>query len=58
MKVEPWKCYARPAHMGGRECGQIAKGMVGGPMRVLCCEHCGATKIASDSRLARKVGAK
>ena len=48
-----WKCYAKPASLNGQECGhQNEKGI---PIyifgeRILCCEKCGCTKIASDDR--------
>jgi len=52
--VEPWTCHAHPASQGGRPCGHhnASGGIVYD--RTLCCERCGATKHASDSRLARK----
>ena len=53
----PWLCHARPAALG-RTCGHVnTTGMLYGLRRLLCCESCGATKKASDDRLAAKVGA-
>lgn len=52
-----WTCYARPAALGGRTCfHQNDKGIKGigpGGKTLICCEGCGATKLASDDRLKR-----
>lgn len=48
-----WTCQAKPAALGGATCGhKNTKGTTHGPPRHprLCCEKCGCTKIASDSR--------
>lgn len=54
---EEWTCYAQPASQGGKRCGHVNKGGVLGPglagKRLVCCEACGCTKIASDSRRER-----
>jgi hypothetical protein len=44
-----WKCYAKPARLGGETCGHLNKEgiMYRG---LLCCEKCGCTKFASDYR--------
>lgn len=49
--TQGWKCYARPAALG-RTCGhENTAGITF--QRILCCESCGATKKASDDRLAK-----
>lgn len=54
--MEPWTCFARPAGTGRTCWHENAEGMLGvGPSgsRMLCCEECGATKIAGDDRVKR-----
>lgn len=47
--IKPWKCHAKPASLNGKTCGhQNVAGRTWN--RLLCCESCGATKIASDLR--------
>jgi hypothetical protein len=48
-----WKCHAKPAALGGKTCGHenITGGM--GFRGLMCCDGCGATKKASDDRLAK-----
>lgn len=45
-----WTCWAKPAALAGRTCGHENK--TGGVRYagLVCCESCGATKIASDAR--------
>jgi hypothetical protein len=44
-----WKCYAKPARLGGETCGHLNKeGIM--YCGLLCCEKCGCTKFASDDR--------
>lgn len=50
----PWRCYARPAHGGGSECGHMNDNpdtfIVFGDRELECCEGCGCTRVASDHR--------
>ncbi len=50
---DQWKCYAKPAKLGGKRCEHVnAKGVVSNVAgrSLECCESCGATRIASDDR--------
>lgn len=51
-----WTCYAKPAALGGKTCGhKNEKGITSRSITrrgLLCCEECGCSKIASDSRKA------
>ena len=46
----PWRCYAKPALLGGRTCGHENAQGVRDLKGLVCCESCGATRIASDAR--------
>jgi hypothetical protein len=52
--VIAWTCHAKPARLGGKTCGH--QNTTGGSSfrNLVCCDGCGATKIASDDRLARE----
>jgi hypothetical protein len=55
--MTPWRCYAHPPALSGKECGHLnTTGQLSafGESRLVCCEHCGCTKIASDDRQRRK----
>lgn len=47
--MSAWKCYARPAALGGRTCGHVNETELVFH-NLVCCNGCGATKIASDHR--------
>lgn len=55
-KKMKYKCYAKPASQPGysykgKTCGHLNKiGIIHGQKKLICCEKCGCTKIASDSR--------
>jgi hypothetical protein len=55
MTFETWECFARPASTGKR-CGHVntsasyARVFFTSERRILYCESCGCTKIASDDR--------
>lgn len=60
MGDQPWECRARPVALGGRPCGHrnvrgVLRGTANGE-RILCCEACGCTRIASDDRARREAG--
>lgn len=48
-----WKCYAIPAATGKR-CGHENTTGIISADRLLCCEECGCTKIASDARAKKE----
>lgn len=50
----PWTCHAQPVALNGQAClHRNTRGIRHG--RLICCESCGCTKIASDDRRARKI---
>lgn len=52
MASFPWTCHAKPAALG-RTCGYVnASGGIK-HAGLVCCESCGATKAASDARIAK-----
>jgi hypothetical protein len=52
-----WICHARPAYLGGRECGHAnnnAPRAHFGGVDIECCESCGCTRKASEDREAKE----
>lgn len=46
-----WTCYAHPPSKNGKPCLHENVGGIGSRgLKLLCCEKCGCTKIASDLR--------